>query len=59
MEVNGKVMEGRSHRRVRGEHQRMFNRRYLVQVITTLKEGFQLLLLSNYLSQATKATKGK
>ena len=34
MEVNGKVMEGRSHRRVRGELRRMFNRRYSVQVVT-------------------------
>ena len=34
MEVNGKVMEGGSHRRVRGEHRRMFNGHYSVQVMT-------------------------
>ena len=45
MEVNGKVMEGRSHWKVRGEHQRMFNGRYSVQVVTPLK---LLIMLKNY-----------
>ena len=34
MEGDGKVMEGRSHRRVRGEHRRMSIRCYSVQVVT-------------------------
>ena len=34
MEGNGKVMEGRSRRRVCREHRRMFNRCYSVQVVT-------------------------
>ena len=34
VEGNGKVMEGRSHRRVHGEHWRMLIRCYSVQVVT-------------------------
>ena len=34
MEVSGRVMEGRSHQKVHGEHQRMSNGRYSVQVVT-------------------------
>ena len=34
MEVDGKVIEDRGHRKVRGEHRRIFNGRYSVRVVT-------------------------